>query len=286
MANLIKQYAVKNPTYTSPKILKPVGFVLHSVGTPQPDASVFAKNWNKSTASNSVHAVCDPDNIYILLPCLETKGMVYKCWGVGKGSKGSYNDLNNGTGYIQIEMAEPSSIKYVGGATFTCSDPESAREYVYKTMDSAAQFIAECCVFHGIDPSTIQTHASAHKLGYGSNHGDPNHLWDQLSMNYTLEDFRNLVRKKIQDIKDEQEWKNMTDEKFAEYADRYFANKAKEPASAWSTDYLSWVKTNEIMIGDETGNQAPQAYTKREELSTMLKSFYTKFIAPLEEKLK
>lgn len=98
--------------------------------------------------------------------------------------------------------------------------------------------------------------------------------------------FKSVVAKKIEDIKDEQEWNNMTDEKFAEYADRYFANKAKESASSWSFEYLSWVKDNGIMVGDTTGNQMPQSYTKREELSTMLKSFYTKFIAPLEEKLK
>ena len=279
MATMTTKYITKNPSYKNSNITVK-GFVLHSIGVSQPSATVMQKSWNKSSSQSSVHAVCDPDQIIVMLPCLEEKGKAKKCWGCGSGSKGSYNNS-----MIQIEMCEPSNIKYIGGATFTCTNKSEAIDYVKRTMDSAAQFIAECCYFHGLNPlddGVIETHKSAHDKGYASNHGDPNHLWTQLGMNYTLDDFRNLVAEKLEDLEDN----NMTDEKFKELADRYFANKAKEPASSWSSDYLSWVKDNGIMVGDTSGNQMPQSYTKREELSTMLKSFYTKFIAPIEEKLK
>lgn len=74
--------------------------------------------------------------------------------------------------------------------------------------------------------------------------------------------------------------------RFDELMQEWLKNQNSKPADSWANDPLEWVKTNGIMIGDENGNQTPQAFTKRQEMSTMLRSFYNKFIAPIEEKLK
>lgn len=78
----------------------------------------------------------------------------------------------------------------------------------------------------------------------------------------------------------------ISQEQFNQLMDNWLKEQNSKPADSWANDPLEWVKTNGIMIGDENGNQTPQAFTKRQEMSTMLRSFYNKFIAPIEEKLK
>ena len=47
----------------------PIGLMLHSVGTPQPDASVFAGRWNRAGTEVAVHAVLQADGtVYQCLP--------------------------------------------------------------------------------------------------------------------------------------------------------------------------------------------------------------------------
>ena len=78
----------------------------------------------------------------------------------------------------------------------------------------------------------------------------------------------------------------ISQEQFNQLMDNWLKEQNNKTADSWANDPLLWVKSNGIMIGDAIGNQMPQAFTKRQEMSTMLRSFYTKFIAPLEEKLK
>ena len=269
MAILKTNYITNNPSYKNSNITVQ-GFVLHSIGVPQPSAKVMQKSWNKSSSKNSVHAVCDPDQIIVMLPCLEEKGKAKKCWGCGSGSKGSYN-----SSMIQIEMCEPSNIKYVGGATFTCTNKPEAIDYVKRTMDSAAQFIAECCYFHGLNPledGVIETHKSAHDKGYASNHGDPNHLFDQLQMGYTLDDFRNLVAEKLEEMEDP-----MTQEKFNQMMDVYLQQKRESGDPAWASDYLSWAKSVGLLSGvNEEGELAGNSWLTRAEMSVIMKAYYEK----------
>lgn len=270
MATLTTNYITNNPSYKNSNITVQ-GFVLHSIGVPQSSATVMQKSWNKSSSRNSVHAVCDPDQIIVMLPCLEEKGKVKKCWGCGSGSKGSYNGS-----MIQVEMCEPSNIKYVGGATFTCTDKNKAIDYVKKTMDSAAQFIAECCYFHGLNPlanGVIETHKSANAKGYASAHSDPNHLWDQLQMGYTLNDFRKLVAEKLEDLEDE----DMTQEKFNQMMDVYLQQKREAGDPEWAKPYLEFMVEHGLMTGvNDKGELAGSSWLTRAEMSVIMKAYYEK----------
>ena len=49
----------KNDCYQSNRKISPRGLMLHSVGCPQPSASVFLKNWNKPNYQVCVHAFID-----------------------------------------------------------------------------------------------------------------------------------------------------------------------------------------------------------------------------------
>ena len=43
---LVQSILTKNPCYTAGRKITVNGLMLHSVGCPQPKASVFIKNWN------------------------------------------------------------------------------------------------------------------------------------------------------------------------------------------------------------------------------------------------
>lgn len=45
--NIIQNILTKNDCYKSGRKITIKGLMLHSVGCPQPNASVFLKNWNK-----------------------------------------------------------------------------------------------------------------------------------------------------------------------------------------------------------------------------------------------
>lgn len=160
--------------------------MLHSVGCPQPSASVFIKNWNKTSYDRAcVHAFIDANNgsIYQTLP------WNYRGWHGGGESNNSY---------IGVEMCEPSCIKYTGGANFTCSDLEKARKAVTLTYNAAVELFAFLCKEYKLNPlgkNVILSHAEGNKLGIASAHGDPEHLWKQLNMSYTMDTFRNDVKK-------------------------------------------------------------------------------------------
>ena len=47
---LVQSILTKNPCYTAGRKITVKGLMLHSVGCPQPKASVFIKNWNSMQA--------------------------------------------------------------------------------------------------------------------------------------------------------------------------------------------------------------------------------------------
>lgn len=159
----------------------PRGLMLHSVGCPQPNALVFAKNWNRSGASVAVHAV------------LQADGTVYQClpWNY-RGWHGGGSSNNT---HIGVEMTEPDCIKYTHGSTFTCSDLKKARDQVAGTYKTAVELFAYLCKKYNLDPMTdIVSHAEGHKRGIASGHADPEHLWTQLKTGYTMTGFRKAVK--------------------------------------------------------------------------------------------
>ena len=57
---LVKSILTKNPCYKAGKKITVKGLMLHSVGCPQPRASVFINSWNRADYDNAcVHAFID-----------------------------------------------------------------------------------------------------------------------------------------------------------------------------------------------------------------------------------
>lgn len=181
---IIQAMMTKNPCYTAGQKIKVQGLMLHSVGTPQPNAQAFIKNWNTPSYHRAcVHAFIDgnSENIY---QCLPWNHRAWHCGGSGNAT------------HIGIEMCEPSCIKYIRGATFTCSDIVTAKVVVKRTYQAAVELFAYLCKQYNLNPFTdICSHKEGCAKGIASNHGDPEHLWNQLKLPYTMDGFRKDVKK-------------------------------------------------------------------------------------------
>lgn len=172
---IIEAFAEKNKCYQVGAPLTPRGIMLHSVGTPQPNAAVFARSFNQyqpGGASVCVHAFVQADGtVYQTLPW-EMRG-----WHCG----GSANST-----HIGVEMTEPSA---------AMSRDESAAQ-IAGTYRTAVELFAELCKQYGLDPAqdgVIIGHAEGHRRGVASNHADPEYLWGAYSMGYTMDGFRRDV---------------------------------------------------------------------------------------------
>lgn len=198
------------------------GLCLHSVGCPQPRADVFAKNFNSPNARASIHGCLEPGRFIEMAPIYKQKGRVKKCYHVGSGPKGSRNST-----HIGIEMTEPSTIKYTGGASFIDLNPEKTREHIIGVTQTAAEVFADLCIFHNIpvNESTITTHRQSCLDGLGGNHGDPEHIWKVIG--YTLKDFRRDVQAHI-DAKKGDVLALMTKQEFEQILDQKLAT-VKQP---------------------------------------------------------
>ena len=146
-------------------------------------------NWNRADYDNAcVHAFIDGNDgtVYQTLP------WNHRGWHCASGKNGSGNNT-----HIGVEMCEPACIKYTGGSTFTCSDLATAKAAAKRTYEAAVELFAMLCKEYGLNPiadGVIISHAEGHKRGIASNHGDPEHLWTQLGMGYTMDGFRKDVK--------------------------------------------------------------------------------------------
>lgn len=186
--NLVESILTKNPCYTAGRKITVKGLMLHSVGCPQPSASVFIKNWNSTSYDRAcVHGFIDANDgtVYQTLP------WDHRGWHAG----GAANNT-----HIGVEMCEPACIKYTGGATFTCSNTDEARACAQRTYNSAVELFAMLCERFNLDPlgdGVIISHSEGAKRGVASSHADPDHLWRQLGMSLTMDTFRKDVKAKM-----------------------------------------------------------------------------------------
>lgn len=182
---LVESILTKNPCYTAGRKITVKGLMLHSVGCPQPSAQVFVRNWNKASYDRAcVHAFIDGND-----------GTVYQClpW----NHRGWHCGASGNNTHIGVEMCEPACIKYTGGATFTCSDKATAQAVAKRTYEAAVELFAMLCQKFSLDPlgdGVIVSHKEGCKRGIASNHGDPEHLWTQLGLPYTMDTFRKAVK--------------------------------------------------------------------------------------------
>lgn len=189
---LVQSILTKNPCYTAGRKITVKGLMLHSVGCPQPKASVFINSWNSPSYNNAcVHGFIDGNDgtVYQTLP------WNHRGWHCGSGSKGSGNNT-----HIGVEMCEPVCIKYTGGSSFTCSDKTTAKAVAKRTYEAAVELFAMLCKQYNLNPTAdgvIISHKEGHSRGIASNHGDPEHLWNGLGMGYTMDGFRKAVKAKM-----------------------------------------------------------------------------------------
>lgn len=172
---IIPAFVTQNKCYQAGAPLTPRGIMLHSVGTPQPSAAVFARSFNQyqpGGVSVCVHAFAQADGtVYQTLPW-EMRG--WHCGGAANAS------------HIGIEMTEPSA-----GMTYA-----EAEEQIAGTYRTAVALFAALCKQYGLDPvqdGVIIGHAEGHRRGVASNHADPELLWRTYDMGYTMDGFRRDV---------------------------------------------------------------------------------------------
>ena len=187
MTNIIESFATKNKCYQAATPLYPRGIMLHSVGTPQPSAAVFARSFNQyqpGGVSVCVHAFAQADGtVYQTLPW-EMRG-----WHCG----GSANST-----HIGVEMTEPS-------AGMTRSE---AAEQIAGTYRTVVELFAELCKQYELDPAqdgVIIGHAEGHRRGVASNHADPELLWRTYDMGYTMDGFRRDVAEAMNENDDKED---------------------------------------------------------------------------------
>ncbi len=182
---LVESILTQNPCYTAGRKIMVKGLMLHSVGCPQPSALVFVRNWNKASYDRAcVHGFIDGNDgtVYQTLP------WNHRGWHCGASGNNTH---------IGVEMCEPGCIRYTGGATFTCSDIATARAVAQRTYQAAVELFAMLCRKFSLDPlgdGVIVSHKEGCKRGIASNHGDPEHLWTQLGLPYTMDTFRKAVK--------------------------------------------------------------------------------------------
>lgn len=182
--------------YTDFQKRGPLGAVLHSIGTPQPSAKAIGDYFDSPDVEASVHRVLQADG-----QCYQLAPDNYRMWHVG----GSANNTHLG-----IEMTEPDCIWYdsKNGYKLHVKDFDKARDHVIKTYAYAVELFAELCNHYGWNPledGVILSHRECYKRGIGSNHGDPEHLWEGLKTGYTMNSFRKDVMNAMHGITTETE---------------------------------------------------------------------------------
>ena len=192
----IKNVNKADSRYTDFQMRGPVGGVLHSIGSPQPSAKVIADYFNSQEVEASVHAVIQADGV-----CYQLAPWNFRMWHVG----GSANNT-----HIGIEMTEPDCIWYdeKNGYKLHIEDRERALAHVRKTYSASVELFAGLCKEFGWNPledGVLLSHKECHARGLGSNHGDPEHLWDALGTGYTMDTFRAAVAEKMRDHDREEE---------------------------------------------------------------------------------
>lgn len=187
---IIESLLTKNTCFKINKKMTVKGLMLHSIGCPQPRASVFANGWNDPKKEVAVHGFIDglTGDVWQFLP-----------WNIcGWHAGGAANQT-----HIGVEMGEPDCIKYKpSSATFTIKDSDrpAAIACAQRTYNAAVELFAYLCNSFGLDPladGVIIGHAEGHARGIASNHGDPEHLWRQLGMSKTMDGFRRDVAAKM-----------------------------------------------------------------------------------------
>lgn len=181
--DIVEAIAAKNKCYQVGAPLTPQGIMLHSIGVPQPNAAVMARSYNQyqpGGRSVCVHGFIQRDGTYY-----QTLPYTMRAWHCGGAANATH---------IGIEMTEPASIVYTGGASWRDLDPAATEAHVRGTYAAAVELFAQLCTQFGFDPmqgGVIISHAEGAARGVASAHADPSHLWRAFGL--TMDGFRRDV---------------------------------------------------------------------------------------------
>lgn len=184
MINIIEALVTNNKCYQAAIPLYPQGIMLHSIGTPQPNAAVMARSYNQHQPggrSVCVHGFIQRDGTYY-----QTLPYTMRAWHCGGAANATH---------IGIEMTEPASIAYTGhGAEWRDLNPAATEAHVRGTYAAAVELFAQLCEQYALDPledGVIISHAEGAARGVASAHADPSHLWRAFGL--TMDGFRRDV---------------------------------------------------------------------------------------------
>ena len=224
---IIEAFAAKNKCYQAGAALVPRGIMLHSIGTPQSSAAALVRYFDQyqpGGQSVCVHAFVQADGtVYQTLPW-EMRG-----WHCGGSANGTH---------IGVEMTEP-------GAGMAYAE---AAAHITGTYRTAVALFAALCETYGLDPladGVIIGHAEGHRRGVASNHADPEYLWQQYGMGYTMDGFRADVAAALAAKNTD------TDEEDDDMATRY---NTVEELPAWAQEETRRLVDRGALLGDEHGN--------------------------------
>ena len=159
----------KNDCYKANRKMKPQGIIVHSTGVNNPNLkryigpddgklgiNLYKNHWNQPNVSKCVHAFIGKDKKGDICT-YQTLPLNVCAWGVGQGTKGSYN---YSPAYLQFEILE---------------DNLKNKTYFNKVMREAQELCAKWCKEYNLPINKIISHKEAHTKGYGSNHKDCDH---------------------------------------------------------------------------------------------------------------
>ena len=177
--NILKCYMTNSIWYNDAGTSKKVGIVVHSTGANNPyikryvqpsendenydeiieilGRNEYQNDWNHTSRSAGVHAFIGKSASNEIL-VVEVGPHELDAWGVGKGSKGSYNYSPNA--HIQFEI---------------CEDALTNKVYFDSVMKKAQEYCAHLCKLYGWDETVICSHKESYDRGYGGNHADCDH---------------------------------------------------------------------------------------------------------------
>lgn len=249
MLDIIKAYAVKNRCYIAAQKMVPKGIVVHSTGANNPNlkryvdavdevgVNKYGNHWNTAKPGGRevcVHAFIGYDkNKQIRVA--EILPLDICCWGVGKGKKGSYN---TNPAYIQFEI---------------CEDALKDKVYYQKAFAVAAEYCADLCLTYNISIDNIVGHCEAYRLGYGSNHGDPEH-WMKRHCE-TMDDFRKQVSVILKQNEVKKEKTNETAAEISSIAKGDLVSITSDATYYNGKTIPSWVKAQNWIVKSVNGDR-------------------------------
>lgn len=238
------------------------GIVLHSTATPGVQAEDWYDRWNKKGIGKSVHFFVDNTGLYQYMECHKRAAH----------TGGAANDTHMG-----VEMCEPKYLKYTSGSRFTCSNYDLARQYVQQSTHYAVILFARLCKEYNLnplEPGVIISHKEAHNLGLASDHGDPEHLWNGLKMDYNMNKFRQAVYNELQKLIREED-EDMDVNRFKELWYEMRKEFQDNDAGSWSKEARNWaIETGLVQgTGEEEFNGAWEDVLTREQLVAVLHRF-------------